>query len=119
LKPPEKNLICLVPLERGIVRQVKKNLFDEKKLATMTFDILVKNYLKEAKKPSARSRSPEASIRSSELLEIINTFSEALFKIQRSKGQNHSSLGGAISAESQVPEALDNLFNRQALPFGA
>ena len=78
--------VLLRSLEKGMVKQVKKKLSaDEKKLAAMPFEALVKNYLEEAKKPSARSRSLEASIRSPELLGTINKFSEALFKTTKAQ----------------------------------
>ena len=80
----------------------------------MPLNALAKNYLEEAKKPSARSRSLEASIRSPELLGTINTFSEALFKTTKAQRAKAFKSRGLISGETQVPEALDNLFKTAA-----
>ena len=107
--------VLLRSLEKGTLKEVKKKLSaDEKKLAVMPFDTLVKNYLEEAKKPSARSRSLEASIRSPELLGTINTFSEALFKTTKAQRPKAFKARDLVSGEPQVPEALNNLFKTAA-----
>ena len=107
--------VLLRSLEKGTVKLARKKLSaDEKKIAAMPLNALAKNYLEEARKPMARSRSLEASIRSPELLGTISKFSEALFRTTKAQRPKALKSKGLMRGETQVPEALDNLFKTAA-----
>jgi hypothetical protein len=107
--------VLLRSFEKGAAKQLKKKLSaDEKKLAVMPFDALVKNYLEEAKKPPMRSLSLEASLRSPEMLGNIKKFSEALYETTKAQTPKVLKSKSPDRGETQVPEALDNLFKTAA-----
>jgi hypothetical protein len=107
--------VLLHSLGKGAAKPVRRKLSaEEKKFEAMPLETLAKNYLEETKKPTARSRSMEASLRSPEMLGDIYRLGQALIastKIQRSKALKNKRLD---RSDSEVPEALENLFQTAA-----
>lgn len=87
---------------------------EERKIAAMPLETLAKNYLEEAKKPLAGSRSLEASLRSPEMLGDIYRFSQALWASNRGQGTKAVKPKKTVRGDSEVPEALENLFQTAA-----
>lgn len=107
--------VLLRSFEKGTAKQPKKRLSaDEKKLAAMPFDALVKNYLEEAKKPPTKSLAFEASLRGPEMFENIKKFGEALYETAKTRTPMAFKSKGFDRGETQIPEALDNLFKTAA-----
>ena len=75
---------------------------------------LAKNYLKEAQKPSAKSRMLEASLRSPEMLGTIKKLGAALYGATKTERSKALKPRGLCRGETQVSEALENLFETAA-----
>jgi hypothetical protein len=87
---------------------------EEKKISDMSLGDLAKNYLEEAKKPTARVRSLEASIRSPEMLGDIVRFSQALTVSTKVPKPKVKRLKKSDQEGVEVPEALENLMETAA-----
>jgi hypothetical protein len=83
---------------------------EEKKLAGMPLDELIRNYLEDVKRPKARSLDMEASLRDPEMLQCIGRFSQAFYtatKLPKGKTTAAKGLG-------DVNEALNHLIETVA-----
>lgn len=80
---------------------------EEKKIADMSLDKLMKKYLEETRKPAARAYEMEASLRSAEMLAGIKNFAEAYHRATRKGPAKKAESWSAKAMAGEVPEALE------------
>lgn len=99
------------PAPRGIARRLSAA---EKKMSAMPLDDLIDSYLKETRKPPARSLEMEASLRTPEILGSIEKFGEALYLTQKKPNAAARKMLQNRGVEDQVTANLANLLKTTA-----
>ncbi len=87
---------------------------EEKKLAAMSLDDLIKQYLLETKGPSQSTFDMEASIRNAEMLAGIKKFAEAYYQASTKKTKGIVDSITVKTVEGAIPAALAHLLNTVA-----
>jgi hypothetical protein len=88
---------------------------EEKRLASMSLDDLIEQYLLEAKKPPQRSAlDTEASIRNAEMLESIRKFSEAYYQASLKKGTKAAGQPAVKGEAEDVQSVLTHMLETVA-----
>jgi hypothetical protein len=115
---PQKGVSSELMLSFEGLRGKKKALPkapEEKRLASMSLDDLIKQYLLESKKPPSRSAlDMEASIRSPEMLESIRRFSGAYYQASMRKGKRAAGPLTRKAEEEDIPTVLTHLLDTVA-----
>jgi hypothetical protein len=87
---------------------------EDKKMSAMPLDDLITSYLDEVRKPSTRSLTAEASLRSPEMLSSIEKFAGALNAVTDKPAAEVGHRRSAGKVEDQVAANFSNLFTTVA-----
>jgi hypothetical protein len=94
--------------KRGAMKAAAPVSAEDKRLASLSLDDLIKGYIKETKKPATRTIELEASLRSPEMLASIKNFAEAHYRATSKAPARAGVSWSARAGAGEVPEALDH-----------